>query len=138
MLNKGSFEKKNQVWPFSHILLGLTCLHFLLKVLKTWLANLLTSIFTKTNQFDLYMFNVIYMWHVSCVITTLIRIFSVSIIFNIVTTISCLTLILKALKISVRRFARRYVRFLFLSLLNVIHILTNTKSKHVTITYYHS
>ena len=51
--------------------------HLMLDVSKMWLANLLTTIFTKRNErFNLYMFNVIYMWLVSCVITTLNRIFS--------------------------------------------------------------
>jgi hypothetical protein len=57
--------------------LGFTSLHFLLNVSKTWLANLLTTISTKNERFNLYMFNVIYMWHVPCVATTLNRIFSV-------------------------------------------------------------
>jgi hypothetical protein len=51
-----------QVWPFS-------CFHFLVNVSKMWLANLLTTNFTKQNgQFHLYMFNVIYMWHVLYVV----------------------------------------------------------------------
>ena len=39
--------KKIQARPFSCFLLGFTCLHFLLNVSKMWLANLLTTIFTK-------------------------------------------------------------------------------------------
>ena len=39
--------KKNQVWPFSCLLLGFICLQFLLNVSKMWLSNLLTTIFTK-------------------------------------------------------------------------------------------
>jgi hypothetical protein len=68
---------KIKVWPFFCLLLGFTCLHFLLNVSKMWLANLLTAISTKNERFNLYMFNVIYMWHVPCVVTTLNRIFSV-------------------------------------------------------------
>ena len=42
----------------------------LLDMSKLWLANLLTTIFTKRNeQFNLYMFNIIYMWHVPYVVT---------------------------------------------------------------------
>jgi hypothetical protein len=42
--------------------MGYTCLHLLLNVSKMWLANLLTTIFTKKHeQSNLYMFNVIYM-----------------------------------------------------------------------------
>ena len=62
-LIKGHFENKIQVWPFSCLLLGFTCLHFLLNVSKTWLANLLTTIFTKKNERF-----VLYMWHVPCVV----------------------------------------------------------------------
>ena len=40
-------EKKTQVRPYSCLLLGFTCLLFLLNVSKMWLANLLTTIFTK-------------------------------------------------------------------------------------------
>jgi hypothetical protein len=68
---------KIKVWPFSCLLLGFTCLHFLLNVSKMWLVNLLTSISTKNEWFNLYMFNVIYLWHIPCVVTTLNRIFSV-------------------------------------------------------------
>jgi hypothetical protein len=69
---------KIKVLPFSCLLLGFTCLYFLLTVSKMWLANLLTTISTKKNErFNLYMFNVIYMWHVPCVVSTLNRIFSV-------------------------------------------------------------
>ena len=64
---KGHFWKK-KVFSFSCLLLGFTCLRFLLNLLKMWLANLLTTIFTKNEQFNLYMFNVIYMWHVHCVV----------------------------------------------------------------------
>ena len=34
--------KKNQVWPFSCLLLGFTCFHFLLNMSRMWLANLRT------------------------------------------------------------------------------------------------
>ena len=44
---KRAVLKKIQVWPFSCLFLGFTCLHFLLNVSKMWLANLLTTIFTK-------------------------------------------------------------------------------------------
>ena len=62
---KRAILKKNQVWPFSCLHLGFTCLPFLLNVSKMWLANLLTKTFTKSSWFNLYLFNVIYMWHVS-------------------------------------------------------------------------
>ena len=44
---KRTFLKKIQICPFSCLLLGFNCLHFLLNVSKMWLANLLTTIFTK-------------------------------------------------------------------------------------------
>ena len=64
-------KRKKKVWPFSCLLLSFTCLHFLLNVLKMWLANLnlLTTIRRKNEQFNLYIFNVIYLWHVPCVVT---------------------------------------------------------------------
>ena len=77
MLKKGNFEKKlkfdcSLVFSWASLVF-----HLMLDVSKMWLANLLTTNFTKTNErFNLYMFNVIYMWLVSCVITTLNRIFS--------------------------------------------------------------
>ena len=46
-VQKGHFEKKIQVWPFSCLLLGFTCLHFLLSFSKMWLPNLLTTILTR-------------------------------------------------------------------------------------------
>jgi hypothetical protein len=95
---------KIKVWPFSCLLLGFTCLHFLLKVSKMWLANLLTSISTKNERFNLNMFNVIYMWHVPCVVTTLNRIFSVWLNLMLVTTLPCSTINFNSLIISVRRF----------------------------------
>ena len=70
MPKKGSFEKK---FKFHHspLFSWTTCLHFLLNVSKLWLANILTTIFTKNERFNLYMFNVIYMWHVPCVVTSI-------------------------------------------------------------------
>ena len=47
---KGQFWKKIQVCPFYCFLLGFTCLHCLLNVSKIWLANLLTTIFTKIKR----------------------------------------------------------------------------------------
>jgi hypothetical protein len=38
---------KIKVWPFSCLLLGFTCFHFLLNLSKMWLENLLTTISTK-------------------------------------------------------------------------------------------
>jgi hypothetical protein len=73
---KRAILKKIRVWPFSCLLLGFNCLHFFLNVSKMWLANLLTTIFTKNERFNLCTFNVIYMWHVPCVVTTLNRILS--------------------------------------------------------------
>jgi hypothetical protein len=66
-----------KVWSFFCLLLSFTCLHSLLNVSKMWLANFLTSISKKNARFNLYMFNVIYKWHVPCVVTTISRIFSV-------------------------------------------------------------
>ena len=61
------------------------------------------------------------------------------IIFSVVTTLFCSTLIINFLTISVRIQARRCDKFLLSSLLFLVfHILTNTKFKHVTPTYYHS
>ena len=64
------------------------------------------------------------------------------IIFCVVTTLSCSTLILNYLMISVRHkcvttFPTATLFFL-LSLLILFHIFTNTKFVHVTSTYYHS
>ena len=44
---KRAFLEKLQVWIFRCLFLGLTCLHFLLNVVKMWFANLLIIIFTK-------------------------------------------------------------------------------------------
>ena len=62
------------------------------------------------------------------------------IIFDVIIILPCSTLILfNAFIISVRGYARRYVGIHLLSLLFfVFHILTDTKFKHVTSTYYHS
>ena len=57
----GQFMKKIQVKSFSCLLLGFTCLYFLLNVSKMWLANLLTTIHKKSERFNVYIFNVIYM-----------------------------------------------------------------------------
>ena len=69
-------------------------------------------------------------------------IFSVLIIFSVVTTLSCSTLIFNSLIISVRhKCAATFLTatsFLLLLLLIFFHILTNTKFVHVTPTYYHS
>ena len=43
---KRAFLEKIQVCPFYCLLMGFTCLQFLLNVLKMWLANLFTTIFT--------------------------------------------------------------------------------------------
>ena len=65
---------------------------------------------------------------------TLKRIFSV-VIFDVVTTLPCSSLIFNSLIIS----SRRYAGILLLSFLFwCFHILTNTKFKYVTSTYYHS
>ena len=68
MPKNGILWKKNKVCSFSCLLLSFTCLHFLLNVSKMRLANLLTTISFKKERINLYMFNVIYMWHVPCVI----------------------------------------------------------------------
>ena len=65
---KRAFLKKRSLT----ILLSSLGLHLssLLDMSKLWLANLLTTIFTKRNErFNLYMFNIIYMWHVPYVVT---------------------------------------------------------------------
>ena len=59
------------------------------------------------------------------------------IIFDVVTTEPCSTLIFNSLKISVRRLLEDMLDFSFY-LVIFFHILTNTKLKHVTSTYYHS
>ena len=61
------------------------------------------------------------------------------ILFNVVNTLPCSTLIFNVLTISVRRYARRYVGILFF-IIDIFfpHILTNTQFKHVTSIYYHS
>jgi hypothetical protein len=77
---KGHFWKnKIQVWPFSCLLLGFTCLLFLLNVSKMYVAckSSQNKSFQKNEPFNLYTINVIYMWHVPCVVTWLNRIFSV-------------------------------------------------------------
>ena len=56
----------------------------------------------------------------------------------VVTTLPYSTLFFKSLIISVKRYARIYVVNLMLSLLFISHILTNTKFKNVSSTYYHS
>ena len=64
------------------------------------------------------------------------------IIFSVVTTISCSPLIFNSLIINVRhKCAATFLTatsFLLLSLMFFFHILTNTKSMHVTSMYYHS
>ena len=64
------------------------------------------------------------------------------IIFSVVTTLSCSTLISNSLIISVRhKSATTFpiaISFPLLSLLICFHILTNTKSIHITSKYYHS
>ena len=47
MPKKGSFAKKKLKFDHSLVFLGFTCVHFLLDVLNMWLADLLTTIFTK-------------------------------------------------------------------------------------------
>ena len=70
--------------------------------------------------------------------TTLMMMFSL-IIFSVVTTLPCLTLIFNSMTINARKYARRCVGIFFLSLLFFFsHILTNIEFKHVTSTYYHS
>ena len=60
------------------------------------------------------------------------------IVVNAATILPSLTLIFNSLIISVRRYARRYVGILLLSLLIFFpHIITNTQFKHVTSKYYH-
>jgi len=51
---KRAVLNENQVWPFSCLLLGFTCLPFLLNVSKMWLANLLTTTFTKKMSILIY------------------------------------------------------------------------------------
>ena len=64
----GQFEKI-KVSPFSCLLLGFTCLNLLSNVSKMWLANPLITILTKNERLCMYLFNVIYMWHVPYVFT---------------------------------------------------------------------
>ena len=61
MLKKDNFEKTLK-FDFSLVFSWASLVfHVMLDVSKVWLANLLTTIFTKTiEQFHLYMFNVIY------------------------------------------------------------------------------
>ena len=62
-------KDKNLVWPFFCLLLGFTCRQFLLNVLKMCLQIFSQQFLQKKNeQFNLYVFNVIYMWHVPCVV----------------------------------------------------------------------
>ena len=65
---------------------------------------------------------------------TLNMIFSVLITLYVVVTLPCSSPIFNPLAISVRR----YVGILLLSLLFFLNILSNTKFKHATSTYYHS
>ena len=60
----GIFEK-TQVWPFSCLLLGFTCLHFLLNVLKMWLEKLPT-LPTKENNNNNKIVHVQCNLHVTC------------------------------------------------------------------------
>jgi hypothetical protein len=77
MPKKGSFENKSTLT----ILLSSLGLH-----LSSLLVNCVEDVacksshnnsYKKNERFNLYMFNVIYMWHVPCVISTLNKIFSV-------------------------------------------------------------
>ena len=61
-------KNKIQVCSFFSLLLGLACLHFLLNVSKMWLANLLTTIFTKKMSDLIWTHSIICMWHVPCVV----------------------------------------------------------------------
>ena len=66
---------------------------------------------------------------------------TLNMIFSVVTTLSCSTLIFNSLIISVRhKCATTFptTMSLLLSLLIFFHILTNTKFVHVTSTYYHN
>ena len=62
MLKKDNFEKTLK-FDFSLVFSWASLVfHVMLDVSKMWLANLLTTNFTRINErFDLYMFNVIYM-----------------------------------------------------------------------------
>ena len=115
---KRAVLNKIQVWLLSCLLLGFTCLHFLLHVSKVWLANLLTIFFYEKNErVNLYMFDVIYMWHVPRVVTTLNMIFSVCLKLTLLPPY-LLNTNFQFLTISIRRFARRYIEILLLSLVN--------------------
>ena len=70
----GSFEISSRLT----ILLSSLGLQFLLNVSKMCLQIFSQQFLQKRNdQFNLYMFNVIYMWYVPCVVITLNRMFSV-------------------------------------------------------------
>ena len=75
---KGQFWRKKLKFDYFLVFSWASLVfHLMLDVSKMWLANLLTTFFSQKNErFDLYMFNVIYMWLVSCVITAINRIFS--------------------------------------------------------------
>ena len=131
MLKKGNL-KKTQVWLFSCFSWASFVFHLMVDVLKMRLANLLTTILTKTNErFNLNMFKVIYMWLVSCVITTLNRKFSL-----------WLNLMLFLPYLAQHQFSilwKLVLEYLLEDILEVsfyhcffFHILTDTKLKHVT------
>ena len=75
---KCSFEKKNSCLTILLSSLGLHLSSLLVKCVEDVACKSFTTFSTKKNEWlNLYMFNVIYMWHVPCVVTTLNRIFSV-------------------------------------------------------------
>ena len=64
-------EEENLVWPFSCLLLGFTCVHFLLKCVEDVgckSSHNKKSELLKNERFNMYMFNVTYMWHAPCVV----------------------------------------------------------------------
>ena len=76
--SKRALLKIIRVWPLSCFLMGFTCLSLLIKCVEDVACKSSHNNFYKKNEwFNLYMFNVIYMWHAPCVVTTLNRIFSV-------------------------------------------------------------
>ena len=78
--------------------------------------------------------------HVSCYKISYTKQVIFLIIFNVVTTLPFSTLIFNSLTINVRICAKRYVGIFLSSLFCwfFFHILTNTKFKYVTSTYYDS